>query len=67
MSDEHLKPGSPEAIAKGCTCDPKRNADGAGHDLMGRHTWFPANDCRMHGLAAALDAVRSGKVRVEKG
>jgi hypothetical protein len=66
MTQEHLKPGSPEAIAKGCTCDPKRNANGAGHDLMGRHTWFPANDCPMHGLDAAPKAVRSGEARVEQ-
>jgi hypothetical protein len=54
----HDPSGSPTAIAKGCTCDPKRHANGGGHDLMGRHTWFPANDCPMHGLDALLQAVR---------
>jgi hypothetical protein len=44
-------PGSPEAIAQGCICEPARNFHGAGAvGPMGR-LFYPENDCPLHGPA----------------
>jgi hypothetical protein len=47
-----LDPGSPEALANGCTCDPVENHHGKGEMLPeGRGPVFcPDNDCPLHGL-----------------
>lgn len=51
---ERLKPGSPEARAAGCTCDPGLNHDGRGvaDPLTSRPLYSPDNDCPLHGLTA---------------
>jgi hypothetical protein len=49
----NLPPGSTRAIAAGCTCDPERNAHGAGvvdAEPGARHV--PHDGCPIHGLAA---------------
>ena len=47
-----ITPGSREAIAKGCRCDPYRNVYGNGvATFIGREkarVFFPAEDCPLH-------------------
>lgn len=55
MSDiEDYAPGSPEAIERGCTCDPIRNARSAGTWGRGERgpLYVPDKNCPMHGLEA---------------
>lgn len=40
-------PGSPAAVAHGCTCPVIDNAHGAGHLGLGREWWI-ALDCPLH-------------------
>jgi len=48
---EHT-PGSPEAIAQGCTCDPVANNGGLGSARSsGRFVFMPDNDCPLRELA----------------
>lgn len=43
-------PGSPEAVALGCTCPILDNARGAGHFGDGeRFGWWTSADCPLHG------------------
>jgi hypothetical protein len=49
---EHA-PGSPEAIAKGCTCDPAKNTAGKGTPRPGGGVRFYASlKCPLHSPAA---------------
>jgi hypothetical protein len=45
-------PGSPAAIARGCTCSAAINNDGLGRfdERRQRVIHFPKNDCPLHGL-----------------
>jgi hypothetical protein len=55
---EHT-PGSPEAIAKGCTCNPIMNRGGQGTlSESGQLAFMPNNDCPLHGLAVAKRLLR---------
>ena len=56
-----LDPGSPEARASGCTCDPAENDYGKGRTLPdGRGRAFrPNDDCPMHGLEAIAKLLRN--------
>jgi len=61
-ADVYPTPGAPEARARGCTCDPAKNWDGAG-EVEG--TVFHTDlFCPLHGLAAILEppASRGGCV-----
>jgi hypothetical protein len=54
---EHT-PGSPEAIAEGCTCDPVAN-------LHGHAEIFECdNNCPVHGLAELKRALEAGDARI---
>jgi len=46
-------PGSPEAIAKGCTCDQVKNRNGKGEKEG--ELFYPDWKCPLHGL----DAIRA--------
>lgn len=47
--EEELKPGSSEAVAKGCSCPVLDNARGKGY--MGQEGVYCINtDCVLHGL-----------------
>jgi hypothetical protein len=55
---EHT-PGSPEAIAEGCTCDPVINSHGRGTlSSSGQVAFMPNNDCPLHGLAVVKRLLR---------
>jgi hypothetical protein len=55
---EHT-PGSPEAIAKGCTCDPVINSGGRGTlSPSGQVAFMPNNDCPLHGIAIVKRLLR---------
>jgi hypothetical protein len=45
-----LEPGDPLARAKGCVCSPERNNNGYGVATEKGRTFYPSNDCPMHGL-----------------
>ncbi len=48
-------PGHPEAVKKGCKCDPAANMNGAGVD--GRAGWYRiAGTCPLHGIDAPREA-----------
>jgi len=51
---DHPTPGSPEAMARGCTCDPVKNRDGAG-EVEGTvfHTDW---GCLLHGRVVIVRA-----------
>ena len=56
---EHT-PGSPEALAEGCTCDPLINAAGRGAlTSSGQIAFMPANDCPLHGGAIVVPLLRN--------
>lgn len=42
-------PGSPEAIAAGCTCSPIDNNDGRGGRYDGMLCYWVRDDCPIHG------------------
>lgn len=66
MSDiiEH-DPGSPEAIALGCTCSPILNNDGAGNiGPDGRPRFVCDQNCPLHGLAVLRQALEDGEARI---
>jgi hypothetical protein len=55
---EHT-PGSPEAIAEGCTCDPVINSNGRGTvSASGQVAFIPNDDCPLHGLAVVKELFR---------
>jgi hypothetical protein len=56
FSDPELKPGAPDALAHGCTCDPFQNRFGAGQHEDGSAVYFPDQDCPLHGLEAIIKA-----------
>jgi len=41
-------PGSPGAVAQGCTCDPVKNHNGEGTE--GGRVFYPDWTCPLHGL-----------------
>jgi len=45
-------PGSAEAIAKGCTCDPAKNRNGKGRLTASGYLFSPDWKCPVHGLEA---------------
>jgi hypothetical protein len=47
MADTDHPPGSPEAIAQGCTCSPVLNRHGRG-TLHGEPPFYRAKDCPLH-------------------
>ena len=49
-----LDPGSGAARAQGCICSPERNNDGQGVNTDKGLTFYPNNDCPLHGLEAAM-------------
>jgi hypothetical protein len=55
-NDDDPAPGSPEAIARGCTCSPQLNDHGRGRfdERHQKMIHFPKNDCPMHGLQTFL-------------
>jgi hypothetical protein len=54
-------PGSPAAIAAGCTCDPVRNNHGAGTPLGLGAQFHPNHDCPLHGLGVVGAIIRHTK------
>lgn len=56
FQDPELKPGAPDALAKGCTCDPHRNRYGAGQHEEGAAVYLPDLNCPLHGLEAIAKA-----------
>ena len=47
--------GAPEAIKRGCTCDPVENCNGEGHrGQSGIRLFAPDDACPLHGLNAAF-------------
>ena len=60
MSTPEHPPGSPEAVAQGCTCSSALNHNGEG--IPGpRGRYYQAElQCPMHGLEAAKEALEAG-------
>lgn len=54
-TDDDPAPGSPAAIAQGCTCDPVKNNQGQGFPHPKGRRFEPANDCLWHGPDAMFD------------
>ena len=52
MTGSEHPPGSPEAVAKGCTCSPVLNRHGRG-TLHGEPPFYFAKDCPLHAVEAA--------------
>lgn len=52
----HEQPGSPEAIAKGCTCNPELNHHGRGvrRSLGSAAAFYPDQGCPQHALPVLL-------------
>jgi len=58
-------PGSPEAIAAGCTCSPVLNNDGAGNlGQDGRARFVCDQGCPLHGLAVLKRALEDGEAQI---
>ena len=51
-----MKPGAPNALAKGCTCDPISNRYGAGLHVDGTSIYVPDLNCPLHGVDAISKA-----------
>ena len=49
-----LEPGEPLARAQGCICALERNNDGHGVQTAKGRTFYPDNDCPLHGLEATM-------------
>jgi hypothetical protein len=61
-------PGSPNAIAEGCTCSPVLNNDGAGNvGPDGRPRFVCDQACPLHGFSALRQALKDGEARVIDG
>jgi len=64
MSAPEHPPGSPEAIARGCTCSPALNHQGQDiPDPRGRYNqcdW----QCPLHGLEVAKQAIAANDARI---
>lgn len=43
-----ITPGSLDAVARGCLCDPGRNNDGQGHDNDGGRIFIFNDRCKVH-------------------
>ena len=56
FQEPELKPGAPDALAQGCTCDPIQNRYGAGQHENDSAVYFPDQDCPLHGLDALVKA-----------
>jgi hypothetical protein len=64
MAPQH-PPGSPEAIAQGCTCSPEKNLAGAGRIRPGGEQMFVARiDCPLHGVEELKRALASGDAEI---
>jgi hypothetical protein len=48
-------PGSPAAVAAGCTCDPVLNSYGYGTHTDRGHEFWPDSVCPLHGFEALLE------------
>lgn len=48
-------PGSPEAVAKGCTCPVFDNNHGRGVEVAGVKQFWIDDDCSLHGTKEADD------------
>ena len=58
-------PGSPEAIAEGCTCSPVLNNDGAGNiGPDGKPRFVCDQACPLHGLVVLKQALEDGEARL---
>lgn len=56
---EPRTPGSPEAVAAGCTCPVMDNARGAGRYGIGEVAgWWVTEGCPLHGARATAPADR---------
>ena len=53
-------PGSPEAVAQGCTCPIIDNNHGEGFVYDGAVMFWYADDCPLHGLKAQPEAENAG-------
>jgi hypothetical protein len=63
--DRLPRPGSVEAIERGCTCDPEKNFHGAGQlQADGQTLWHAHHGCKLHGIDFALGEVRAGRADV---
>ena len=61
-------PGSPTAVAAGCTCSQALNKDGAGTiGTDGRPRFVCDQDCPLHGLAVLKQAIENGEARIVEG
>jgi hypothetical protein len=59
------KPGSPVAIAPGCTCSLEANSEGEGElQPDGTRMFFPDLDCPIHGFDAIREALESGEAEI---
>ena len=54
--EPELKPGAPDALELGCTCDPVKNRYGAGQHEDGSAHYFAEPYCPLHGLKALAKA-----------
>ena len=62
MAEPDHAPGSPEAIAMGCTCPRIDNGHGRGVGGDGeRHGWWITVACPMHDLGRAVAAILRGE------
>lgn len=46
---DKLNPGSPRAVAAGCTCPVLDNAHGEGIRMNGARNFYVEDDCPLHG------------------
>ena len=60
------RPGSPEAIAIGCTCNPVRNKHGEGLKRGGRLSFFCDEACPIHGAEVVRKAIQQGQARIAR-
>jgi len=61
------RPGSPEAIAIGCTCNPIRNKHGEGIKRGGRLSFLCDEACPIHGAEVVRKAIQQGQARIARG
>jgi len=57
------EPGSPKAIAEGCTCPPQAGP-GAAFTPDGRPGYLCDQDCPIHGIEVAKRAIEAGEGRL---